>query len=70
MTSKNQLFEKRTVAELTDNEMVNIDGGTTAPCAAVVAAAAASSLLCGATAVVVGVFAVGVYVGYSTSANQ
>jgi hypothetical protein len=64
MTSEMQLFEKRTVAELTDAEMMDVDGGTWAACA--VAAAVASSLLCGAVVVVVGVFAVGVYVGYNT----
>ena len=31
------LFEKRTVLELTDDEMLEIEGGTTPVCAAVVA---------------------------------
>jgi lactobin A/cerein 7B family class IIb bacteriocin len=58
------LFQKRTVAELTDGEMLNVNGGTTPVCAA----AAASSGYCGAAALgftfTVGAFSLGFVVGF------
>jgi hypothetical protein len=51
------LFEKRTVAELSENEMLLIDGGSTLPCAAVVGAAVGA-------AVVVTVFVAAAVVGF------
>lgn len=68
------LFHKRTVAELADVEMMNVDGGTTAVCAAAVA----SSGYCGLVAsglVVAGAFfwggfAVGFVSGFYSADNQ
>jgi hypothetical protein len=42
----NPLFQKRTVAELTDGEMLNVNGGTSAVCAAIWS----SSAYCGGVA--------------------
>jgi hypothetical protein len=39
LTNSSPLFEKRTVAELSESEMLLIDGGSTIPCGAVVGAA-------------------------------
>jgi hypothetical protein len=54
------LFEKRTVVELTENEMLGIDGGTTAACGA---AATAVILVVGTAAAAVQIWQGGVAVG-------
>jgi predicted flavoprotein YhiN len=43
------LFQKRTVAELSENEMVLVDGGTSTPCIGAGAAAAAGAVAVGYT---------------------
>ena len=53
-------FNKATVIELNNNELSEVNGGTTVPCGAVAAAAVASSILCGAIA---SAFVIGVAVG-------
>jgi len=63
MTSE-MLFEKRVVAELTDAEMMNIDGGTTPVCAWAAGAAAASSTYCAGVAIAGAIFVAGAVVGY------
>jgi hypothetical protein len=64
MTSKtNSLFEKRVVAELSAEEMLQVDGGTTPLCvvgAVIVKGAVASSTWCAAGAI----FVAGAVVGY------
>lgn len=62
------LFEKRVVAELSETEMLGIDGGTTPLCAvgaAIYAGAVASSGWCIGGAIVVGTFVGGVVYGYT-----
>jgi len=54
------LFEKRTIVELTDNELAEIQGGTTPLCVA----AAASSGYCASAAVLVTAFVASAVVGY------
>jgi lactobin A/cerein 7B family class IIb bacteriocin len=63
MTSE-MLFEKRIVAELTQAELMDIDGGTTPACAWAAGAAAASSTYCAGVAIAGGIFVVGAVVGY------
>lgn len=41
------LFQKRTVAELSENEMVLVDGGTSTPCVGAATAAAAGAIAAG-----------------------
>lgn len=60
-TTASPLFEKRIVAELSEAEMLGIDGGTTPVCAAAVA----SSGWCIGGAIVVGSFVGGVIYGYT-----
>ena len=60
-TKKAELFEKRTVAELSADEMMQIDGGTTPVCAAAIA----SSSWCIGGALFIG----GAIVGYIAAAN-
>jgi hypothetical protein len=67
-TEKTTLFEKRIVADLSEAEMLGIDGGTTPLCvagAAVYAGAVASSGWCIGGAIVVGSFVGGVIYGYT-----
>jgi len=54
------LFEKRTIVELSDNELAEVQGGTTPVCAAAVA----SSGYCAGAAIVVTAFVGGAIVGY------
>lgn len=54
------LFEKRTVVELTENEMMGIDGGTTAACGA---GAVAVTVVVGVAAGAVQIWQGGVAVG-------
>jgi lactobin A/cerein 7B family class IIb bacteriocin len=58
MTKANGLFEKRTVAELTEQEMLNVDGGATP--AIIIGTIKASSTWCAAGAI----FVAGAVVGY------
>ena len=44
------LFEKREIVELSHDEMMAVDGGTTPVCAWAVAAAVESSMMCGMAA--------------------
>jgi lactobin A/cerein 7B family class IIb bacteriocin len=53
------MFEKRTIAELSIDEMESINGGATPA-----ALAAASSSYCAGVAIAAGVFVVGAIVGY------
>jgi lactobin A/cerein 7B family class IIb bacteriocin len=55
------MFESRTIVELSDAEMMQIDGGTTPVCAAAVA----SSHICGTIAIA----AAGALIGYLAEAN-
>lgn len=68
------IFHKRTVAELTDVEMMQVDGGTTAVCAAAVASSAYCGLVAGglvvAGAFFWGGFAVGFVSGFYSADNQ
>ncbi len=54
------LFEKRTIVELSDSELAEVQGGTTPVCAAAVA----SSGYCAGAAIVVTAFVGGAIVGY------
>ena len=53
------LFEKRTIAELSIDEMESVNGGATPA-----ALAAASSSYCAGVAIAAGIFVVGAVVGY------
>jgi actin-like ATPase involved in cell morphogenesis len=64
MAKQNAMFEKRVVAELTDVELLDIDGGTTPVCAVVVKGAVASSTYCVGVGIAGGIFVVGAVVGY------
>ncbi len=60
LTTAPALFEKRTIVELTDSELAEVQGGTTPVCAAAVA----SSGYCAGAAIVVTAFVGGAIVGY------
>lgn len=56
-TNTTPLFEKRTVAELSELEMMHVDGGSTIACA--MWAAGASSEVCGAAVAVAIIYVFG-----------
>ncbi len=59
-----ELFDKRTIVELSDSELAEVQGGTTPVCAATAAAAAWSSTYCAGAAVGATLFVASAVVGY------
>lgn len=59
-----ELFDKRTIVELSDSELAEVQGGTTPVCAWAAGAAAASSAYCAGAAVAGAVFVASAVVGY------